>query len=169
VPAVGDTVAEGMETALQEEEESPQMLSLTSLLQEELKFLEADMAFKHEVKKTYHLDESAPLIKGVYYHFSQCFTQIINTSMKSFDGSNVKELTVSSSHDDDNIYIEIHDTGLAPGQGVKECQSQSANSIWLTHIKTLLKPYNAELQISNKPHDNLYTITIPYGVKGKEQ
>ena len=158
-----------MNKRLQEEEEAPQMLSLTAVLKEELQFLEADMAFKHEIKKTYNLDESTPLIKGVYYHFSQCFTGIINTIMKSFDGSDVKELTVSSSHDDDTIYIEIHHTGLAPGQGVKECQSQSANGIWLTHIKTLLKPYNAELKISNKPNDNLYTIIIPYGVRGKEQ
>ena len=158
-----------MNKRLQEAEETPQMLNLTALLEEELQFLEADMTFKHEIKKTYNLDESAPLIKGVYYHFSQCFTHIIKASMKSFDSSDRKELTVSSKHDDDTIYIEIHDTGLANGQDVKECQPQSPNGIWLTHIQSLLKPYNAEFRMSNKPHDNLYTIRIPYGVRGKEQ
>ena len=61
-----------MNKRLQEEEDSPQMLNLSSLLREELQFLEADMTFKHEIQKTYNLDESPPLIKGVYYHFSQC-------------------------------------------------------------------------------------------------
>ncbi|TNF53452.1 HAMP domain-containing histidine kinase [bacterium] len=151
-----------MNKRLQEEEDSPQMLNLTSLLREELQFLEADMTFKHEIQKTYNLDQSPPLIKGVYYHFSQCLTNIINTIMKSFDGSDVKELTVSSNHNDDTIYIEIHDTGLVHGPDIQEGEYQPSNGTWLKHAKELLRPYRGELTVSNKPHDNLYTISIPY-------
>ncbi|MDX1779475.1 MAG: histidine kinase dimerization/phospho-acceptor domain-containing protein, partial [Thermodesulfobacteriota bacterium] len=138
-----------MNKRLQEEEDSPQMLNLTSLLKEELQFLEADMTFKHEIQKTYNLDESSPLIKGVYYHFSQCFTNIINTIMKSFDGSDVKELTISSKHNDDTIYIEIHDTGLVKDPDIPEGECQPSNGIWLKHAKELLRPYSGELTISN--------------------
>ena len=158
-----------MNKRLQEEEDSPQMLNLTSLLREELQFLEADMTFKHEIQKTYNLDEAAPLIKGVYYHFSQCFTNIINTIMKSFDGSDVKELTISSKHNDDTIYIEIHDTGLVKDPDIPEGDCQPSNEIWLKHAKELLKPYSGELTISNKPHDNLYTISIPYGISDDKE
>ena len=158
-----------MNKRLQEAEITPQMLNLTALLKEELQFLEADMAFKHEITKTYHLDESVPLIKGVYYHFSQCLTHIINTIMKSFEGSDVKELTVSSKHNDDTICIEIHDTGLAHGENGREGKAQASNGIWLKNVKELLRPYRAELEISSKPHDNLYTISIPYGLSDKER
>jgi nitrogen-specific signal transduction histidine kinase len=158
-----------MNKRLQEEEDSPQMLNLTSLLREELQFLEADMTFKHEIQKTYNLDESPPLIKGVYYHFSQCFTNIINTIMKSFDGSDVKELTISSKHNDDTIYIEIHDTGLVKDPDIPEGECQPSNGIWLKHAKELLSPYSGELTISNKPHDNLYTISIPYGISDDKE
>jgi signal transduction histidine kinase len=133
-----------MNKRLQEEEDSPQMLNLTSLLREELQFLEADMTFKHEIQKTYNLDESPPLIKGVYYHFSQCFTNIINTIMKSFDGSDVKELTISSKHNDDTIYIEIHDTGLVKDPDIPEGEGQPSNGIWLKHAKEVLSPYSGE-------------------------
>jgi hypothetical protein len=88
--------------------------------------------------------------------------------MKSFDGSDVKELTVSSKHNDDTIYIEIHDTGLVPDENTREGKTHSSNGIWLKQVKELLRPYNGELQISSKPHDNLYTISIPYGLSDKE-
>ena len=158
-----------MNKRLQEEEDSPQMLNLTSLLREELQFLEADMTFKHEIQKTYNLDESAPLIKGVYYHFSQCFTHIINTIIKSFEESNIKELTVSSKHNDDTIYIEIHDTGLVQASDIQEGESQPFNGIWLKQAQELLRPYSGELTVSNKPHDNLYTISIPYGASDDKE
>jgi nitrogen-specific signal transduction histidine kinase len=158
-----------MNKRLQEEEDTPQMLNLTSLLREELQFLEADMAFKHEIEKTYNLDESPPLIKGVYYHFSQCFTNIINTIMKSFDGSDVKELTVSSKHNDETIYIEIHDTGSVQDSDIQEGGNQPFNGTWLKYAKELLRPYNGELTVSNKPHDNLYTISIPYGARDDKE
>ena len=158
-----------MNKRLQEEEDSPQMLNLTSLFREELQFLEADMTFRHEIKKTYKLDESAPLIKGVYYHFSQCFTHIMNTIMKSFDGSDIKELTVSSKHDDDTIYIELHDTGLVKAAAIQGGESQPSNGTWLREAKELLKPYSGELTVSNKPHDNLYTISIPYGAGNNKE
>ena len=158
-----------MNKRLQEEEDSPQMLNLTSLLREELQFLEADMAFKHEIQKTYNLDESPPLIKGVYYHFSQCFTNIINTIMKSFDESDVKELTVSSKHNDDTIYIEIHDTGLVQGPDIQEGEYQPSNGTWLKHARELLRPYSGELKVSTKPHDNHYTISIPYGARDDKE
>jgi hypothetical protein len=158
-----------MNKRLQEEEDSPQMLNLTSLIRDELQFLDADMTFKHEIQKTYKLDESAPLIKGVYYHFSQCFTHIMHTIMKSLDGSAIKELTVSSKHNDDTIYIELHDTGLVHGPAIQEGESQFSNGTWLRQAKELLKPYSGELTVSNKPHDNLYTISIPYGVGNNKE
>jgi hypothetical protein len=93
----------------------------------------------------------------------------MHTIMKSLDGSAIKELTVSSKHNDDTIYIELHDTGLVHGPAIQEGESQFSNGTWLRQAKELLKPYSGELTVSNKPHDNLYTISIPYGVGNNKE
>jgi len=151
-----------MQKRLQESEETPQMLNLSYLLKEELQFLESDLKFKHEIKKNYFLDESIPYINGIYFHFSQSFTNLIKNAMESIDQSEVKELTISSKHNENNIYIEIHHTGLEGKKLNKGHQLLSSREIRLNQTYELLKPYNAELKIRNKPHDNLYSIRIPY-------
>lgn len=156
-----------MQKGVQESEEGPQMLNLSYLLKEELKFLEADMKFKHEIERKYLLDESLPYIKGVYFHFSQSFTNIIRNAMESLDQSEVKELTVTSKYDESNIYIEIHDTGSVAAENIAQGNQPSPpKEMRLAQIHELLKPYNAELKIRGKPHDNLYTIRIPYKSDG---
>jgi hypothetical protein len=155
-----------MQKRLQEEEDTPQMLNLSQLLQEELQFLEANMMFKHEINKTYLLGETLPFIKGVYYHFSQSFTHIMNHVMETLEGSDVKELTIKSKHDDTALYIEIHHTGLEGGDRTGEEPLQPSDGMWLTQVNALLKPYKAEVKVVSKPHDTLYTMIIPYAVSG---
>lgn len=150
-----------MQKGLRESEETPQMLNLSHLLKEELQFLESDMKFKHELKKSYSLDESVPFIDGVYFHFSQSFVNIIRNVMESIDKSEVKELSISCKHDKDNIYIEIHDTGLEANMITQENQPYTAAEKRLAQTRELLKPYDAELKIRSKPHDNLHAIRIP--------
>ncbi len=150
-----------MQKGLQEGEETPQMLNISHLLKEELQFLEADMKFKHEIKKSYSLEESVPYIEGVYFHFSQSFANIIKNVMESIDGSEVKELTISSKCDEDNIYIEIHDTGLEAEKVTQGHQPLTPGEKRWVQTCELLRPYDAELKIRSKPHDNLYTIRIP--------
>jgi len=156
-----------MQKGLQEGEETPKMLNLSHLLKEELQFLEADMKFKHEIKKSYSLEESVPYIEGVYFHFSQSFANIIKNVMESIDGSDIKELTVSSRCDEKNICIEIHDTGLEAGKVTQGHQPLTSGEKRWVQTCELLKPYDAELKIRSKPHDNHYIIRIP--CKGKKQ
>jgi nitrogen-specific signal transduction histidine kinase len=159
---ISEIIRNMMQKGLQEGEESPQMLNLSCLLKEELQFLESDMKFKHEIKKSYFLEDSIPYIKGVYFHFSQSFTNIISNAMESIDQSEVKELTVTSKYDENNIYIEIHDTGLGAKKIAKGHQPLTPREMRLTQTYELLKPYGAELNFKSKSHDNLYTIRIPY-------
>lgn len=151
-----------MQKGLQEREEACQMINLSHLLKEELQFWESDMTFKHELKKRYSIDDAVPFIKGVYFHFSQSFLNIIRNVMESIDQSDVKELHVGCKYDNDNIWIEIHDTGLEAKRIAEGHQPDTAAEKRLAQIRELLKHYDAELTIRSKPHDNLYTIRIPY-------
>ena len=151
-----------MQKGIQEGEENPQMLNLIYLLKEELQFLESDMKFKHEIKKNYFLDDSLPYIKGVYSHFSQSFTNIIRNAMESIEQSEVKELSITSKYDKNDIYIEVRDTGIKAEKITQGQQPLTLGEMRLTQVRELLQPYNAELKIRSKSHDNLYTIRIPY-------
>ncbi|MDX1778118.1 MAG: hypothetical protein R3339_04510, partial [Thermodesulfobacteriota bacterium] len=58
---------------------------------------------------------------------------------------------------------------LVKDPDIPEGECQPSNGVWLKHAKELLKPYSGELTISNKPHDNLYTISIPYGISDNKE
>ena len=151
-----------MQKGIQEGEENPQMLNLSYLLKEELQFLESDMKFKHEIKKEYFLDDSIPCIKGIYSHFSQSFINIIRNVMECIEQSEAKELTITTRYDENNIYIEIRDTGIKAKKITRGRQPSTPEEMRLAQVRELLQPYNAELKIRSKSHDNLYTIRIPY-------
>lgn len=151
-----------MQKGIQEGEENPQMLNLSYLLKEELQFLESDMKFKHEIKKDYFLDDSIPYIKGIYSHFSQSFINIIRNVMECIEQSEVKELSITTRYAENNIYIEIRDTGIKAKKMTQGGQPSTPGEMRLAQVQELLQPYNAEMKIRNKSHDNLYTIRIPY-------
>ena len=158
---LSDIIKNMMQKGLHEGEETPQVLNLSNVLKEETKFLEADMKFKHEVQKSLSLDDSIPNVEGVYFHFSQSFTNIIKNAMESMEGEEEKELMIESRYDNGAIVIEIHDTGQ---EAVHIAQGQhplTPAEMRLAHTCELLKPYGGELTIRSKVHDNLYCIRIP--------
>ena len=82
--------------------------------------------------------------------------------MESFEQSEVKELSITSKYDTNTIYIEIRDTGIKAGKIAQGHQPLTPGEMRLAQVRELLQPYNAELKIRSKSHDNLYTIRIPY-------
>jgi nitrogen-specific signal transduction histidine kinase len=150
-----------MQKGLHEGEETPQVLNLSNVLKEEAKFLEADMKFKHEVQKSISLDESIPNVKGVYFHFSQSFTNIIKNAMESMEGEEEKELMIESRYDNGAIVIEIHDTGQEAPHIAQGQHPLTSAEMRLVRTRELLEPYGGELTIRSKAHDNLYSIRIP--------
>jgi signal transduction histidine kinase len=158
---LSDNIKNMMNKRLHEDEEAPQMISLNHLLKEELQFLEADMKFKHEITKTYSLEESLPAVKGVYHHFSQSIIQIIRNILDSLTGADKKELTITSRREDAAIHLEFRDTGLDLGNA---CRDSCA--VRLATVTELLKPYGAILTVVRSPNNNLHTIRIPSAPAG---
>jgi two-component system NtrC family sensor kinase len=159
---LSDSIKNMMNKRLHEEEDTPQMISLNHLIKEELQFLEADMVFKHEITKACVLDESLPAVRGVYHHFSQSIIEIVRNILDSFNGSDRKELTITTRRDERAIHVEFSYTGLDRGQ---PCQTSDA--MRLANVSALLQPYGAVLTVIRRPHDNRYTITIPCGGSGR--
>jgi len=88
-----------------------EVIDLNQLIKLELEFLEANMFFKHEISKEVTLDPDLPSILGVYFHFSQTFSNIMHNAMDAVFESENKMIAVKTYCVGGKIYIEVSDTG----------------------------------------------------------
>ncbi len=87
-------------------------LDLNEILREELRFLEADLFFKHNVEKKIELDPALPLIHGVYGDFSHAFLNLLINAIEALSESANHQLTVRTRQVGSEILVEIEDTGI---------------------------------------------------------
>jgi len=117
VHRIGDIISNMLFKSRQEQHKKIQEIDLNQLLSEELKFLHADLKFKHEVEKDFQFDENLPKVKGIYSDFSQSILNIIKNALDAMYGLEEKRLTVRTKVLPENrILIEIEDNG----QGIPE-------------------------------------------------
>lgn len=88
-----------------------QALNINDVIVKEMEFLDADMEIKHRIKKHLYLDPSVPDLYGTYSDFSQVTYNLVKNASEAMKNSEKKELHISTSHDDENIYIVFQDTG----------------------------------------------------------
>ena len=85
--------------------------NINELLSTELKFLESDHNFKHNITKEFNFYPELPDIEILYSEFSQAIIDIIESSIDDMNEMDLKKLSVSTNLIDDTILIDISDTG----------------------------------------------------------
>ena len=171
----------------QEQTRKKQRLDLNHLLKQELEFLKADLDFKHKVEKEYDFDESLPPIWGVYSDFSQSLLNIIRNALDAMYKSERKKLTVRTYHDEENIYIEVGDTGCGipeevlphifepffttkPLAGEAHGDEPTGTGLGLSTCRQLLGGYRAEISVKSKLGEGTtFTVKIPIGPNQYEE
>ena len=154
-------------------------IDLTVLLKTELSFLEADMFYKHKVKKKLELQENLPSIIGKYSDFSQALMNIVNNAMDAMHDSDEKRLTVTTESDENGVIVTVSDTGcgipeehipnlFSPFFTTKELVSSNdtekprGTGLGLYSAYALLEPYNARIDIESKVgKGTTFKIRIP--------
>lgn len=162
-----------------EAEDARQKLNLNDLIVKELEFLDADMELKHEVKKNLNLDPSLSCLFGIYSDFSQVIYNMIKNASDAMKNSSKKELTITTKHDDENIYIEFQDTGAGilpadlerifdpffttkPKKGAEKKGESAGTGLGLYTCSQLMKSYGAEISVKSLLGEGAtFTITIP--------
>ncbi len=86
-------------------------IEFNKLLENELRFYEANLDFKHDVVKEYHFEEKLPVTYGIYSDFSQAIMNIVKNAVDSMAESPEKRLNIRTYSDSICIFIEISDTG----------------------------------------------------------
>lgn len=169
-----------------EAEKTPVTLDINRLLREELRFLETDLFFKHNVQKDYQFQEPLPTIQAVYSDFSRSLGNIIRNSLDAMYQSPTKKLTVRTYFDDEWILADIEDTGcgiakenlgkifepfyttkLMRGNGRQG--EPTGIGLGLSSTQELLSPYGVEFDVrSEVGQGTRFTVRIPYGQDRKK-
>ncbi len=161
-----------MQKGVQEQSEKTQLVHLSQLVEDELKFLESDMFFKHEVEKVYELSDSIPSIKGVYSDFSQAIVHFVRRAMEAMRASPSKELRVTTGADEKNVYVEVRSTGRHMGDanalsllsGPSEpCGDGGVGPAFpLPTVEELLEPYGATVEAEEGDGQCTVIVKIPH-------
>jgi signal transduction histidine kinase len=148
-------------------------INLSELVEAEMAFLQFYPDFKHNIKKKLVLDREIPEISGVKADYSIFMSEIIRHSVNSMKDSELKELVVSTGHDDSHVYVKIEDTGAPiPEIQIKELIENWSSADYplhdlnedkrLLYALFLLRKYDALFQIVYESGFNVISIKIPY-------
>lgn len=166
----------------QEQVQGKQQIDLNKLISEEFRFLEADLDFKHKIEKEIRLADNLPLVVGVYSDFSQSFSNILRNAIDAMYRSSAKHLAVQSRFDEEDIYIDVSDTGCGipkesipklfdpffttkPLKGTEQDGEPTGTGLGLSSCYQLLHPYSATIEVKSKLGEgSTFTIKIPYRI-----
>ncbi|MCK4467724.1 MAG: HAMP domain-containing histidine kinase [Desulfobacterales bacterium] len=154
-------------------------INLSELVKAEMKFLQFYPDFNHNINKKLTLGREIPEISGVKADYSISLSTIIRHSVSSIKNSELKELIVSTGHDDSHVYVKIEDTGAPiPEIQIKELIENWNSACYpLTDLDEdkrllcalfLLKKYGALFHIAYESGFNVISIRIPYRSEGQK-
>jgi PAS domain S-box-containing protein len=170
----------------QEQDQSFQELDLNQLLMEELRFLEADLDYKHNVDKEFEFKDNVPAIMGRYSDFSMSVMNVVRNALDAMHGRQERKLFVGTEVRAGDICITVKDNGcgIAPEDRAKlflpffttkpvVCDQQSpvptGTGLGLSTTQKLLAPYGARYDIKSEPNvGTTFTISLPVSVNSAE-
>ena len=162
----------------QEQDQSFQELDLNQLLVEELRFLDADLDYKHNVEKTFDFADNIPSIMGRYSDFSMSVMNIVRNALDATHGRRDRKLYVGTCLRGDEIRIVVKDNGngISPEDRPKIFQAffttkpvvgatgdgPTGTGLGLSTVQKLLAPYGVRYDIESDAHaGTTFTIVLP--------
>lgn len=177
VAKVSDIIKNVLQKGRHEHMDYYQPLNLTTILREELRFLEADLFFKHNVERVYDLQEDLPPVHGIYTDFSQTFLNLIQNAIDAMRETERRVLTVLCRQEGEFIEVKIRDTGcgippenmdkifdpyFTTKKGDPQGDGPIGTGLGLHMVKMLMEPYRAKIEVQSRPGDTCFTLRIPW-------
>ena len=157
-----------------EQERQRQLIDVNDLLWHELKFLDGDPRFKHDIGKVYSFYKEPLYIEGIYSDFSQSFSNMIRNAIDAMEGCEEPVLTITTRCNERYICVDIHDTGVGiapenlphlfePFFTTKPISGGTitGTGLGLHSCYQLLSPYGAQFEVKSQPGDTTFTVKIP--------
>ncbi|MFA5183096.1 MAG: hypothetical protein WC405_17400 [Syntrophales bacterium] len=90
-----------------------ELISISRLIESELRFADYYLDFKHEVNKEITIDDSLPDIKGIYSHLSIALWMLFRHAMKRMKGGQDNRLCLSATCDQKHVIVSCRFGGVA--------------------------------------------------------
>ncbi len=146
-----------------------QEINLSELIAAETAFLQFYPAFKRNIKQKLVLDKQIPVVTGIKTEYSLAFSALIRHALNAVQHCKIKELIISTGHDDSHVWVKIKDSGTSftqiPITGISEnfnFENYPDEAKGLFNAVSLLEKYGALFQISNASGFNVVSIRIPW-------
>jgi two-component system NtrC family sensor kinase len=177
--AMRDIVANLLHKSRSEREIQPQDQLIEDIIRTELRFLDANLFFKHDVKKVIDLDPDSPTIYGVYIDFSQVIGNLLRNAIDAMFQSESRQLTVRTRSNETHLIVTISDTGCGMTEDIKKRlfqpffttkpKSQNAKpgeptgtGLGLSSSHSILSRYGAEITVESEPdRGSTFNVIFP--------
>ncbi|MBK6765192.1 MAG: PAS domain-containing sensor histidine kinase [bacterium] len=178
-----DLIANLLTKSRNERELEPRELDVREILDTELRFLEGNLFFKHQIQKKLLITDDLPTIFGVYIDLSQVIGNLLRNAIDAMYESSQKQLTVKAFVQDRHLVLQVTDTGsgmtpevqariFEPFFTTKPKQTEAINGgpvgtgLGLSSSRTILARYGALLDVQSAPGDgSTFTVKLPIGRK----
>jgi len=148
-------------------------INIGDLLRYELAVLSADPFYKHKVQKQICLENSTPLISGLYSDFSTALLTVINYSLDSLLSAPKKIFNISTRVDSEYIVVSISDSGSMaktekqdrdfPLPPIYQSSRMGKQIINMNRVCELIAKYDGKIKMTkNNPAGKEFQIRIPY-------
>jgi signal transduction histidine kinase len=150
------------------------------MIASELEIFNANLDFKHNVKKNLNFAENIPEFYAIYSDFSQSIMNLIQNAIDAMYKKDKKELSIETSYDGENVLIKIADSGCGiseknysklfdpfyttkPALEDRKKDEPTGTGLGLSSVRNLLSDYGVEINfISEIDKGTEVLLKIPY-------
>jgi two-component system, NtrC family, sensor kinase len=148
-------------------------INLSHLMNSEMRFVNFNLDFKHDIKKNIRLDDDVPDFKGNIAELSLAFWALIRFAMARARASQMKEFSIITEHDNKYVSVFIKNSGAALPTASIDALMESINSGFqaasdstidrgVLNAFLILNKYNARINMFSEESFSTISIGLPY-------
>jgi signal transduction histidine kinase len=162
------------QSAIREEQETPEWIHLNQLLEEELALLRHNLFFKHQIKVIQSFAVSLPKLKGYDSGIRQGLLNVIQNAVESMEKSPGKVLEIKTVSHREQVEVIIRDTGCGIPEEIRPYlfkpfftnKGAKHHGLGLFFADVLLSPYGASFSYQSREGETLFSVIFPLGPVG---
>lgn len=143
-----------------EEQETPSLLQVGSLVEENIQFWMGDMFFKHKLQKNFRINSQTPPIKGIPFHFTSFVDEWISSTIERARPHGGGKLRIVVDSPEENTFFILFEDSLPPPTGTEMEVLKNGRNFpppsqeYFPAFCRLLSHHPAEIEISAGEEEN---------------
>ena len=178
-----DLISNLLTKSRNESEIEPRELDVREIIDTELRFLEGNLFFKHQITQNLLIADNLPSIYGVYIDLSQVIGNLVRNAIDAMYEAPKKHLSVKAFVQERYLVLQVADTGCGmskevqahifepfyttkPKQHEAPDGAPTGTGLGLSSSRAILARYGALLDVdSEEGHGTTFTVRFPIGRK----